>query len=133
MHECLAACQARGKLQTCPCPFPRRTKWGKPKSRIIPAGSELQQSCSEEKRLGHFTVSSKGEQIAAALHDHRGGRPERGLCLPRGELEWHGLAAPGGMWSGLTGTAVAWEAVGFAAGPPPTPRLPNLYSAAQLW
>ena len=73
------------------------------------------------KRLGHFTVSSQEEQIASALHDHSRDWPERGLCLPRGKLEWHGLAAQGGMWSGVTGTGVAWEAALFTAGLSPNP------------
>lgn len=51
------------------------------------------------KRLGHFTVSSQEEQIAAALHDHSRDEPERGLCSPRGKPECHGLAAEAGMWS----------------------------------
>lgn len=55
-------------------------------------------------------VSSQEEQIASALHDHIGEWPERGLCLPKGRLEWHGLVAQGGMWSSVTGTRVAWEA-----------------------
>lgn len=71
------------------------------------------------KRLDHFTASSQEEQIASALHDHSRDWPERGLCLPRGKLEWHGLAAQGGMWSGVTGSGVAWEAALFTAGPFP--------------
>ena len=62
-------------------------------------------------------MSSQEEQIASALHDHSRDWPERGLCSPRGKLEWHGLAAQGGMWSGVTGTGVAWEAALFAEGP----------------
>lgn len=68
------------------------------------------------KRLGHFTVSSQEEQIASALYDHSRDWPERGLCLPRGKLEWHGLASQGGMCSGVTGARVVWEAALFAAG-----------------
>ena len=85
------------------------------------------------KRLGHFTVSSQEEQIASALHDHSRDWPERGLCLPRGKLEWHGLAAQGGMWSGVTGTGVAWEAALFTAGLSQQPCLSNLFSVMQLW
>lgn len=50
------------------------------------------------------------EQIASALHHHMEDWPERGLCLPKGRLEWHGLVALGGMLSSGTGTRVAWEA-----------------------
>lgn len=71
------------------------------------------------KRLGHFTVSSQEEQIASALHDHSRDWPERGLCLPKGRLEWHGLVAQGGMWPAVTGARVAWEAALFTAGPLP--------------
>lgn len=71
------------------------------------------------KRLGYFIVSSQEEQIASALHDHSRDWPERGLCLPKGELEWHGLVAQGGMWSSVTGTRVAWLAALFTAGPLP--------------
>lgn len=68
------------------------------------------------KSLGHFTVSGQEEQIVSALHDHSRDWPERGLCLPKGRLEWHGLVARGGMWSAVTGTGVAWEAALFPAG-----------------
>lgn len=64
-------------------------------------------------------MSSQEEQIASALHDHSRDWPERGLCLPKGRLEWHGLVAQGGMWSAVTGAGVAWEAALFTAGPLP--------------
>lgn len=64
-------------------------------------------------------MSSQEEQIASALHDHSRDWPERGLCLPKGRLEWHGLVAQGGMWPAVTGARVAWEAVLFTAGPLP--------------
>lgn len=79
------------------------------------------------KTLGHFTVSSQEEQIASALHDRSRAWPERGLCLPRGMQEWHGLAAQGGMWSGVTGTWLAWEAA--LPFPPVFPNSPQSCSS----
>lgn len=64
-------------------------------------------------------MSSQEEQIVSALHDHSRDRPERGLCFPKGTPEWHGLVEEGGMWSGVTGTRVAWEAALFTSGPLP--------------
>lgn len=66
------------------------------------------------KRLDHFRVSSQEEQIASATHDHSRDWPERGLCFPEGKLERHGFVAEDGMWSGVTGTGVAWEAALFS-------------------
>lgn len=83
------------------------------------------------KRMGYFIVSSQEEQIASALHDHSRAWPERGLCLPKGDLEWHGLVAQSGMWSSVTGTRMVRLATLFTAGPLP-PSFQPLPSHAAL-
>lgn len=119
-------CQLKWWFTSASTPFSRRTgpSWNFKKQNQRGLLSVAQTSKAvAAKRLGHFTVSSQEEQIASALYDHSRDWPERGLCLPMGKLEWHGLAAQGGMCSGVTGARVVWEAALFAAGP--FPVFPN--------
>lgn len=90
---------------------------------------------AEPAELQRERASSQEEQIASALHHHIGDWPERGLCLPKGRLEWHGLVALGGMWSSLTGTRVAWEAgrVFFFPFPSLQRSLSSPSQVIQLW
>lgn len=133
IHWCIATDSWGLGSSLPPCPFPdgqgRAVKIQKAEPAWLIERCTNQQSRSKEKGLGHFTVSSQEEQIASALHDHSRDWPERGLCLPRGKQEWHGLAAQGGMWSGVTGTRVAWEAALFAAAPshPPSPIFSSVF------